>query len=173
MVPKFDNKMAGLYRQLINSEMLNRDQLKNIPKKGIYVFYKNDNPMYVGRSNSLRTRIQTHSRARAVSASAAFAFILTRDNYCIWKGPCWWEPALQMGPNKKATIEIGSLTKEVILTKEKLLKGEILQDFNLQKKRISKMQVRVVEVRDQYEQAMFEVYAAYALKTRYNDFSNH
>ena len=39
--------------------------------------------------------------------------------------------------------------------------------------RVKKMQVRVIETKDEYEQAMFEVFAAYILNTPYNDFKPH
>ncbi len=35
------------------------------------------------------------------------------------------------------------------------------------------MQVQVVEITDDYEQAMFEIYAAYVLNTPYNEFGTH
>jgi hypothetical protein len=41
------------------------------------------------------------------------------------------------------------------------------------KARVSRMTVRVVEIADPIEQTVFEVYAALALGTRYNDFETH
>ncbi len=40
----------------------------------------------------------------------------------------------------------------------------------MQRERIKEMQVRVIEIEDEYEQAMFEIYAAYVLSTPYNTF---
>jgi hypothetical protein len=52
-------------------------------------------------------------------------------------------------------------------------KGHPDQFFSDQKERVKKMRVRVVEVTDDYEQAIFEVCAALILNTCYNEFKNH
>ena len=41
------------------------------------------------------------------------------------------------------------------------------------KKRVAAMKIRVIGVEDQIEQALFEIYAHLALKTKYNDFGTH
>ena len=41
------------------------------------------------------------------------------------------------------------------------------------KKRVSKMNIRFVQIDDQNKQALFEIYAALALETSYNDFKTH
>ena len=59
------------------------------------------------------------------------------------------------------------------MTKKQLLSdNEFREDFQCQKERIRKMQIRVVHIDDPPTQAMFEVYAAVALNTRYNEFEN-
>ena len=52
-------------------------------------------------------------------------------------------------------------------------KGHPDQVFSDQKEWVKKMRVRVVEVADDYEQAIFEEYAAFILNTCYNEFKNH
>ena len=71
-------------------------------------------------------------------------------------------------------IQKGTRTKKVQLGRDKLLNdAEILKDFQCQVEKVKSMQVRVVEICDPHTQAMFEVYAAIALNTPYNDFRNH
>ncbi|MEN6302611.1 MAG: hypothetical protein ABFD96_07810 [Armatimonadia bacterium] len=41
------------------------------------------------------------------------------------------------------------------------------------KRRVGRMRIKVVEVTDQIEQTLFEVYAALALNTKYNDWRTH
>ena len=41
------------------------------------------------------------------------------------------------------------------------------------KTRVAAMEVRVIQINDPVEQTIFEVYAALALATFYNDFENH
>ena len=52
-------------------------------------------------------------------------------------------------------------------------KGHSDQVFSDQKERVKNMRVRVVEVTDDYEQAIFEQYAAFILNTYYTEFKNH
>ncbi len=52
---------------------------KELPSSGIYLFSEDDRPLYVGRTNSLRRRLQQHSRASSSHNSAPFAFRLARQ----------------------------------------------------------------------------------------------
>jgi hypothetical protein len=69
--------MPKLLRKLLCGPLLNQDPLPSKVKgKGIYVFYENGQPLYVGLSDGLAKRIKDHSGS---DDKAAFAFILTRD----------------------------------------------------------------------------------------------
>jgi hypothetical protein len=50
---------------------------------------------------------------------------------------------------------------------------EFSELFRDAKERVGRMTVRVIEITDPIEQTLFEVYAALALATPYNDFENH
>lgn len=45
--------------------------------------------------------------------------------------------------------------------------------FLAAKKRVALMEIRYVAITDEVEQALFEIYAALALKTRYNHFGTY
>ena len=46
-------------------------------------------------------------------------------------------------------------------------------EFNEMKERVSKMDVRAVDIKHSETQTVFEVYASLALRTRYNKFDTH
>ena len=50
---------------------------------------------------------------------------------------------------------------------------ELKPIYDRMKERVSKMQIKVVEVPDPVEQTFFEVYAALELKTPYNEWGTH
>ena len=45
--------------------------------------------------------------------------------------------------------------------------------FEAAKNRIARTKIRFIEIEDQIEQALFEIYAHLTLNTKYNDFSTH
>ena len=176
-------KLPKLLDKLLCQDLVDQEPLPSeVHGKGVYVFYEHEKPLYVGRSDDIRERIQVHSRPSSAAGSANFAFILTRDRWNIWDGPYWRGPLPKEGSNaSKKTKSIknkkGTLTKELSLTQKNLLAdADINRDFECQKKRVKRMQVRVIQMDDppkQFMQATFEIYAAKALNTPYNDFSNH
>ena len=128
--------------------------LRNLPKKGVYVFYEDDRPMYVGRvgSNSkqtVRQRIRQHTIPSSGHNQATFAFRLLQEDL-----------GLPVGHES-------DLTRPELAEKYKAR-------FLEQKQRVRNMEVRVVEIMDPVLQAVFEIYAALTLgTTRYNRFDTH
>ena len=56
----------------------------------------------------------------------------------------------------------------------KEVQEEYQEEYDLQRKRVGDMTIRVVEIEDQREQTVFEIYAVLALgTTRYNTFETH
>ncbi len=51
----------------------------DVPKAGIYLFSEGDEHQYVGRTNTLRTRLQNHCRPSSGHNSATFAFRIARQ----------------------------------------------------------------------------------------------
>ena len=153
MDPKFEAKVKELpdfFTKLQKSSKFPRSQLEGIPKKGIYVFYEGDKPIYVGRSNRMKMRLQEHSRPSSGHFSATFAF-----NLAV----------------KRAKENGIDIDKE---------RGQLLVDphFNTlfleEKERVSRMLIQTIEIDDQISQTLFEVYASMALDTlEFNDFTAH
>ena len=69
------SKFPGWLDTLRKSASFSKDQLKEVPNKGIYVFYDvNDVPIYVGRSDQMKSRLKEHSQQSSTHTSATFAF---------------------------------------------------------------------------------------------------
>jgi len=137
--------------QLNNSKIYSREDFQLFPDKGIYVFFENGKALYVGRSDRMKERVKQHGRPSSGHNSATFAFILAKE-------------------------EAGKSPKKIYLEQDR----DVLERdpafkpiYDEMKERVSKMQIRVVEVKDPVDQTFFEVYAALELDTPYNVWENH
>ena len=145
------SQLDPLLKQLQASPPMARldDGLENVP--GVYVFYEDGQPLYVGRTNTVRKRIQGHTRKSSGHNSATFAFILAR---------------------KKAealNLDLSGYTRTQ-LEKEYQRFSELFAEA---KREVSEMAVRFVLIEDPCTQSVFELYAAMVLETEHNDFDNH
>lgn len=148
---KVIEKMPELLNRLQSNPALGRDRLRGIPQRGVYAFYENGAPIYVGRSNRLRQRLLEHGRRSSLQNSATFAFILATYEAR--------ERGLVFQSMPRAILQNYPGFREL---------------FQQAKDRIRRMQIRIVEVIDPIEQTVFEVYAVLVLDTRrYNDFETH
>lgn len=120
-----------------------------IPRAGIYLISEGGVPVYTGRSMKLRARLQSHWRETSRD-SASFAYSLTAEN-----------------------TGLGSIKGSPDGNRKKMMSHPVFgPEFIRQKRRISEMQVRFIEVTDLTVQILLEVYVALALKTKYNRFDN-
>ncbi|MEN6444017.1 MAG: hypothetical protein ABFC71_09740 [Methanoregula sp.] len=143
-------KFPGWLDRLQKSPSFSRDQLQNVPDQGIYVFYsEKDQPLYVGRSDRMKTRLLEHSRPSSGHTSATFAFILAKE---IWD---------KSHPNDTRT------------RREQESDIDFLSLYTKKKNEVATMQVRVIGITDPVEQALFEIYASLELETPYNVWDNH
>ena len=71
--------LKPLMDKLKGSEEHEWSDYRLAPEKGVYVFYKNGDPIYVGRSNNVRERIRKHGADSSDRHSATFAFKLLRE----------------------------------------------------------------------------------------------
>lgn len=147
---KIIENMPLLLDRLLDTALFTRANLRGVPERGIYVFYEEEAPIYVGRSNRLRQRLLEHGRPSSRHNSATFAFNL----------------AIEAADDKGINIEGKTRTELEHGTSFANLHAE-------QKKRVAAMQVRVIKLIDPIEQTLFEVYTALALRTAYNDFDTH
>lgn len=146
-------RMGPLLENLKNSTPYNAPTYTDLPEKGIYVFYEQGVPMYVGRVGStskqtMRQRIRQHTIPGAQHNQAVFAFRLLQERLGVPGG-------------HGAELSRPELAK----------KHEV--EFKEEKERVRNMEVRAVEIQDSVTQAVFEIYAALSLPTRYNSFDTH
>ncbi len=147
---EYIQRMPILLNELKGKPLLNRNELKDIPKSGVYVLYREGEPLYVGRSNRLKERIQEHGRPSSDHYSATLAFNIAKEivNY--------------------------KRNEHRLATRDDLEKAPGFEKaFFLARKQVAEMQVKIIEIKDQIEQALFEIYAHLTLNTKYNDFSTH
>jgi predicted GIY-YIG superfamily endonuclease len=151
--------MPELLETLKSCELLHRDrrgQLPQVPDRGIYVFYLGDKPIYVGRTDRMRQRLQEHGRPSSTHNSGTLAFA--------------------MASVLAGTLELDSIGD---FSRDELQRDpEFKKLFDATKKSVRCMGIRVVEINNPIEQAVFEVYAALELGTTqeqvgFNDFENH
>ena len=146
---KLIEQMPQLLGNLKRKKPLAMSNLGGIPTRGVYVFYEKNKPIYVGRSNRLKSRIREHYRESSTHNSATFAFNLAKE---------------EMGINQRTPITRKELEKAPGFDRA----------FYEARLRVKEMEVRVVQIDDQATQALFEIYAVLALKTRrYNNFRTH
>jgi hypothetical protein len=126
-------------------------------EKGIYVFYEDEVPLYVGRTDQMADRLLNHGRKPSadVPSSATFALILAKYEF-----------------KKMYSVQHSLFGKE--LARE--LNGHHSMKMELWKEaveRVRRMSTRVVEVEHPHEQAVFEVYVHEKMETPFNSFVNH
>ena len=141
-------QMEPLLKTLLSERPLDRAELRNIPKRGIYVLYEGGEPIYVGRSNDIPRRLREHGNDSSRNESATFAYKLSLD----------------------ATGDPGGHTPgKTRKTRER--DPEFAKEYQKQRKRVRNMLVRVAGIEDQATQSVFEIYAILALGTEsYNKF---
>jgi hypothetical protein len=123
----------------------------DLPTSGIYLFSEGERHLYIGRTNSLRKRIQQHCRPSSSHNSCPFAFRLARE--------------ARNAP--KATYKTEGSRAHL------LEDPDFAKAFTDAKARLRQMDIRVVGEGDPMRQALLEMYAAISLNTPHNDFDNH
>lgn len=124
---------------------------RHTPAEGIYLFSDAGKHLYVGRTNQLRKRLQSHCRPSSGHNSATFAFLLAR------------EATGRTTPSYKANGSRADLEKN----------PEFREAFLAAKRHVRSMDVRFVAESDPIRQALLEMYASLELDTKYNNFDNH
>lgn len=141
-----------LFESLLRSDPFTFGSLPgHLPKAGIYLFTEADRDLYVGRTNSIRRRLQQHCRPSSTHNSAPFAFRLAREARHVLK-------ATYRQEGSRAHL---------------VQNPEFAAAFAAAKSRLCDMQIRVVEESNPLRQALLEMYVAVSLGTPYNDFDNH
>ena len=124
---------------------------REVPLAGIYLFSEGEQHLYVGRTNTIRKRLQNHCRPSSGHNSATFAFRLARQI---------------RGQTNPTYTEQGSRS---LLEKQ----PDFATVFMQQKERVRNMDVRYVSEPNPLRQALLEMYVSVSLSTPHNDFDNH
>jgi hypothetical protein len=153
--PRFAANIAGLhamFEALLACPAFSPAKLPpDFQGAGVYLFSEAGRHLYVGRSDNLRRRIQTHIRPSAGTNQAAFAYRLARESAGIYK------------------VSYKPLPPESDWSQVE----PFVSAFPASKERIRKMDLRFVREQDSVSQMLLEAYVAIALNTPYNDFANH
>lgn len=140
------------FQRLIQMEPVTVANLPmDAPVSGIYLFSEASQHLYVGRTNTIRKRLQNHCRPSSGHNSATFAFRLAREF---------------TGQTVATYTEQGSRSE---LENDPVF-GPV---FVAQKVRVRNMNVRYVAEPDPMRQALLEMYVSVSLQTPHNDFDNH
>jgi len=142
-----DTLFKELYEEFCSSKFRTRSELPTY--RGVYAFYEKGEPIYIGRANNIRKRIQWHTRESSGSESASFAFNLAKRDY--------------------AKSEIAKTRKELMLIEE------FLEIFQAHKMNLKNVEFKCIAIENDIIQTMFEPYLALKLKTypANNTFENH
>lgn len=144
--------LEASFLKLLKSEPFTfRTMPAKLPKAGIYLFSDEGEHLYVGRTSSMRRRLQQHCRPSSSDNSSPFAFRLAREIRGV----------------ERASYKTKGSRKEL------LLDPEFLAAFMESKKRVSAMKIRVLEEQDDVRQTLLEVYIALGVEARHNIFANH
>ena len=121
-------RMEPLLEQLRSGQPYHAPTYQGLPEKGIYVFYEQGAPMYVGRVGStskqkMRVRIRQHTIPSAKHNQAVFAFRLLQE-------------------------KLGVTTGHGAELSRKKLAEKYEREFKEMKERVRNMEVRVVEIKN-------------------------
>lgn len=151
---RMDKLFGDYYERIKSSKSYKRDELPKETAKmpGIYMFLNDLNiPVYVGRTDDIRSRVQYHTREGSKSGSATYAFNCAKIEYEKFK-------------------DISKMTR-----KELDDDIEFKKIFLTQKKIVASHQIKYIQIRNDVLQAMIELYLAVKLKTypQNQRFENH
>ena len=149
---KLSDRMPLRLQLLLEQPLIAIDDIgvTHVPQKGVYVLFEGNKPIYVGRSNRMKNRLKEHSQRSSDHYSATLAFRIAKQN----------------------TIALQNIERKQ--TNEQLMKNsDFVEEFEAAKDRIARTKIRFIEIEDQIEPALFEIYAHLTLNTKYNDFSTH
>jgi hypothetical protein len=140
------DQMPMLYERLLACDLKPANPRSGFPKKpGVYALYEDKTPIYVGRARNIWQRIGNHTGGRPEQSS--FAFKIAREK-----------------TGRLATYKPEGSRKA--LTLDEIFKAAFAECVS----RIRTLKGRYVVIEDDILQHLFEVYAALALKTPYNEF---
>jgi hypothetical protein len=149
---RYVERLHPSFERLLEMRPLKVSNLpKGLPLKCVYLFSEGHRHLYVGRTNRFRNRMRQHSISAAQHNQAVFAFKLARE----------------ATGKRVATYRVEGSRAALCADPEFALA------FSREKRRVCEMDLRFVEETDALRQTLLEIYAAFVLKTPYNDFETH
>ena len=148
---KFDSilKQMPNYKAGLTEITLN-DATTLSKKAGVYVFYKEAEAWYVGKTDNLGRRLKQHSDIGSKHNQATFAFKLAKDK--------WTE-------NNKIDKKFTRQALEAM--------DSFMPHFKDAKGDVAQMKIKFVEIENAHHQYLFEYWLAIELEAKYNQFENH
>lgn len=144
---EYVEQLPDFLHRLTSSTPLDRLELHNIPKQGVYVFYEGSRAVYAGRSDNLKPYLMTQGLPSSNHFTAPIAFGIAKKE------------AIAAGYHfSKATAAIQYL--------------KFKPYFDRAKARVAEMRIRVVEVRNPIAQSLLVIYTSLELQTD-NEFETH
>ena len=149
---EYIDSLEPSFQRLMNMKPVTVETLPSeVPQSGVYLFSEAGENLYVGRTNTIRKRLQNHCRPGSGHNSATFAFRLAR----------------QVTGMTQATYTVKGSRQE--LERD----PEFSPVFIAQKLRVRNMNVQFVSEPEPMRQALLEMYVSVSLGTPHNDFDNH
>jgi hypothetical protein len=154
MYPAFKDLIDQLdptLQKLVNSEPYDITRLPKSPRiPGVYVFYDESIPVYVGRTRNLKARMKSHFNLTNPNM-ASFAFLIACSTY---------------GRIKASYKKEGS-------RKDLRANPDFNKHFISANNKLKTMIIRFIEIDDPKMQHLFEIYATMTLNTSYNNFDTY
>jgi len=164
-VKHLDLLFENEFENIKNAPLVDSKELPN--EGGIYVFYKANEPIYVGRTDNIKERVQYHIRPKSGNGSATFAFNLAKKDFEK-------QERLKILTRRKHKQEIEG--KTIKITRKELEKDPIfIPLFEARKQYLADCKFKFIKIQNDLIQTMIEPYLAYKLKTYpiNNIFENH
>ncbi len=145
---EYVSELPLLTEGLRSSAPLTLDEIACLNSPGLYSFSEDGKVLYIGRTKSFRKRHRNHCDEKSGENTAAFAFLLARQ---------------ETGNIKAAYSKVGG--------RKSLMKDPVFNAaFQKAKAKIRRMEVRFVEVSDHNLQHLLELYASMELNSAHNKF---
>lgn len=164
-IKQMDLLFINEYEKINNAQSIDSEKLPN--EGGIYVIYKGNEPIYVGRTDDIKERIKHHIKSYSRNGSATFAFNLAKRDFEKQEGVI----IITRKKHNKG-IDGDSIKK----TRKELEKDPIFKPlFDARKKYLADCKFRFISIENDLIQTMLEPYLAYKLGTYpiNNAFENH
>lgn len=148
---ELEARLPDLLDDLLACEPLGVDGAAVPNQAGVYLFSRAEEALYIGQTRKLRQRMRNHRGATSTHNQASFAFLLARELVIIR------HPGFEVARSRSELAADPAFAAIFLETKAE----------------IRSMALRFVEIDDPVLRTLFEVYAALALGTPYNDFDTH